>query len=349
MEACGTQGGDGVRTSKVPAISILDALDDLRLFGRVFQGDSWSVWRAFLAALFGLPLEGEFLNTYRKHTGREEPPDGLVAEAYAIVGRRGGKSRVAALVGVFLACFRDYSGVLGPGERGVVMLIAPDRRQARVVMGYVRALLEVPLLTSMVQAHRRESIDLKNGISIEVHTASYRTVRGYTIVAAILDELAFWRSDESAEPDIEVVRALRPAMATVPGAMLLGISSPYSRRGVLWNAYRQHFGEDSDVLVWQASTESMNPNVDERVIAEAYRDDPVAATAEYGAEFRSDIDSYVTREAVEAVVVPGRRELPPVPNVRYRAFVDPSGGSQDSMTLRGGAPRGRGSGARLPA
>ncbi len=86
-------------------------------------------------------------------------------------------------------------------------------------------------------------------------------------------------------------------------------------------------------VVWQADTELMNPNVDDRVIAEAYRDDPVAATAEYGAEFRSDIQGIVTREAVEAVVVPDRRELPFVPRYRYSAFCDPSGGSADSMTL----------------
>ena len=38
-------------------------------------------------------------------------------------------------------------------------------------------------------------------------------------------------------------------------------------------------------------------------------------------------------EVIEACVIPDRRELPPVPGVRYAAFVDPSGGSQDSMTF----------------
>jgi len=33
------------------------------------------------------------------------------------------------------------------------------------------------------------------------------------------------------------------------------------------------------------------------------------------------------------MVIPGRHELPPLPGVDYVAFVDPSGGSQDSMTL----------------
>jgi hypothetical protein len=32
-------------------------------------------------------------------------------------------------------------------------------------------------------------------------------IRGYTVVAAILDEVAFWRSGESANPDTEIIDA----------------------------------------------------------------------------------------------------------------------------------------------
>ena len=58
-----------------------------------------------------------------------------------------------------------------------------------------------------------------------------------------------------------------------------------------------------------------------------------AAAAEYGAEFRRDIESFVSREALAACVVPDRVELPPVSSCHYTGFVDPSGGSQDSFTL----------------
>jgi hypothetical protein len=58
-----------------------------------------------------------------------------------------------------------------------------------------------------------------------------------------------------------------------------------------------------------------------------------AASAEWGALFRRDVEGLVSREAVETVVVGGRRELPPVPGADYVAFVDPSGGSADAMTL----------------
>ena len=132
-------------------------------------------------------------------------------------------------------------------------------------------------------------------------------------------------------------------MATVPGALLLCISSPYARRGALWQAYTRHYGQDGDAtLVWQAPTHRMNPLVDEQVIADAYAADEAAAAAEYGAEFRRDIESFVSREAIEAVVIPGRRELPPMSGTQYVAFVDPSGGSHDSFTLAVGHSERRG-------
>jgi hypothetical protein len=146
--------------------------------------------------------------------------------------------------------------------------------------------------------------------------------------------MAFWPTDDSAQPDYEILDALRPGMATIPGAMLLCASSPHARRGALWDAHRRHHGRDGDpILVWQADTRTMNPTVPQRVIDEAVERDPASAAAEYGAQFRSDIESFVSREAVEACVAPGVRERAPVSGVRYSAFVDPSGGSADSMTM----------------
>lgn len=77
----------------------------------------------------------------------------------------------------------------------------------------------------------------------------------------------------------------------------------------------------------------MNPTVSYQVIAEAYEADPASAVAEYGADFRSDIEDFISREVIDAVTVPDRHELPPMSGISYSAFVDPSGGSNDSMTL----------------
>ncbi|MGI4797883.1 MAG: hypothetical protein ACRYG8_28315, partial [Janthinobacterium lividum] len=123
-------------------------------------------------------------------------------------------------------------------------------------------------------------------------------------------------------------------LATIPGAMLLLASSPYAKRGALYQAFRDHYARDSaDVLVWRGTTAEMNPRIPQRIIDAAYEKDAVAASAEYGAEFRNDIAAFVSREVVDGVIVPGRREALPLPGQRYVAFVDPSGGSADSMTL----------------
>jgi len=150
----------------------------------------------------------------------------------------------------------------------------------------------------------------------------------------LLDELAFWHGEESSDPDSEVIAAIRPAMATIPGAIMLCASSPYARRGALWDAHRRHFGKNGDpILVWQADTRTMNPTVPQRVIDEAMERDPAGAAAEYHAQFRTDVESFVSGEAVEACVSLGVRERAPLPGIHYSGFVDPSGGSADSMTL----------------
>lgn len=171
------------------------------------------------------------------------------------------------------------------------------------------------MLRNLVLNDTQESIELSNRVVIEVHTASFRSVRGYTLLAVICDEIAFWRSDESANPDSEIIAAVRPGLATIPNSLLLCISSPYSRRGALWTAYQKHFSKDSSVLVWQADSKGMNPSLPDSVIQQAYEEDEASAAAEYGAQFRRDVETFVSREAVEACVMRGRLDCR-----RYRTF-----------------------------
>jgi hypothetical protein len=317
------------------AVTILDAVNDEHLFAPWFKDRAtWAAWCAFLSALFALPMSDEQFETYRRCTGRTTAPSSPASEGWLVCGRRAGKSFILALIAVYLACFRDYRQYLAPGERGTVAVVAVDRRQSRVIMRYVKALLAgVPMLARLIEGETAESVDLSNGVSIEVHTSSYKTTRGYTAIAVLLDELAFFATDDAAEPDREIIAALRPSMATIPGAVLLCASSPYARRGALWDAYRKHHGKDGDpVLVWQAETRVMNPTVPLRVIEEATERDPASAAAEYGAQFRSDIEGFVTLEVVEACVG-DHAEMAPLSALSYFGFVDPSGGSADSFTL----------------
>ena len=220
-------------------MNILQALDDPAVFRPWLERGDWTAWRAFLAALFALPQSDAERALYDVHTGRATLPAEPFSEAALVIGRRGGKSFALALVAVFLAAFRDYRQYLQPGERATILVVAADRKQAKTIMRYAAGLLEgVPMLRPLIERQSTEEIELRRRVVIEVATASFRTVRGRTIAAALLDELAFWRSDEtSANPDTEIVAAIRPAMATIPSAMLLMASSPYAPRGELWRAY----------------------------------------------------------------------------------------------------------------
>ena len=296
---------------------------------------SWRNWRIYLATLFGLPLSQYDIALFEHCTGRTTPLPGGYLESWLICGRRAGKSFVLALVACFLAIFKDWRPYLTAGEFGTIRIIATDRAQARVIFRYAKALLtQVPSIEELIVRITDEQIELNNGVVIEIQTASFRSVRGHTVIAALLDECAFWRDEASANPDEEILAAIRPAMATIPGAMLLCASSPYSRRDILWRAFKEHWGRaDSDVLVWKAATRTMNPTVPQKVIDDALQEDPSKAGAEYLAEFRSDIETFVDREVVESAVVVGRHELAPVSGVQYVAFVDPSGSAADAMTL----------------
>ena len=313
--------------------TILDVMDAAGM-----TGPTWKPWRAFWKSVFGLELDQGDLRIFKRHTERDSPPLRPVKEVAMAMGRRAGKTNNAALAGLFLG-IRFDSSTLTPGETAVVMILAADRRQGRACFGYLRALLELSEFKPYVHRVLKESVELRNNVKIEVHTASYRSVRGYTVVGCICDEIAFWMNDDrSANPDHEVVNALRPGMATVPRSLLIVLSSPYSAKGVLHSFVARSFGkDDAQTLVWNADTLSMNPTVPSYIIERAFEEDPVAAASEYGrdhrVQFRRGVEAFLDAEAIRAVTATGCLERPPEKGIRYVAFTDPSGGSQDSFTL----------------
>jgi hypothetical protein len=274
-----------------------------------FRASSWDGWRAQLARVTP--------NT---------------RELYGIAGRGSGKSRI---VSVISGCYSVRAYRRAPGEYIYIGVFAPDRKQAGVTFRYVIGLLKgVPALEALIVNESRDSVELSNGVIIEVITASTAAPRGRAYALAIVEEAAFLPTDDSAHPDVELLRALRPALARVPGSLLVVMSSPYARRGVLYSAWQKYHGKpDGDVVLVHASTLDLNPTFDARAIDTAYEEDPASAAAEYGAQFRSDIESFITRDVLDAATVAGRYELPYLRDHSYVAFVDPSGGAADSFTL----------------
>jgi hypothetical protein len=319
-----------------PLVSMRAALSDENLLGKALPGESWAAWRVLLIAMMGEALTDEEGVIFTRLTGREREPLERVETFLGVIGRRGGKTRAAATLAVYLGTMVDYSGVLAVGERPVVLMLAQNQVQARITLGYALGLLNsIPMLTDLVASEAAETVMLKSGVALEVRSASFRGLRGVTCLACICDEAAFWydESGGSMNPDVEIMNAVRPGLATTGGPLII-ISSPYSRRGEVFETWKRHYGPAGDprILVARGASRDLNPSLPQSVIDRATERDPASASSEYLANFRTDIEGYITREAAEACVDDGVFERPPG-NFNYVAFTDPSGGSVDGFTL----------------
>jgi hypothetical protein len=125
-------------------LNIIQAIKDPQLF-RPFFGDDLSSWRAWLVALrvvYGLPIRTNFArDLIRQCTGRDPaklPKNGFQTALF-LTGRRSGKSRIASVIGAHSAALAGLEANLSAGERGIVPVVSPSKRQSHMVMGIAPA------------------------------------------------------------------------------------------------------------------------------------------------------------------------------------------------------------------
>jgi hypothetical protein len=317
--------------SVLRAVTMRTALEDNRLLGSILGGPSWLAWRVILIAAMGEALRDDERAIFKRLTGREREAAQRCEELWAIVGRRGGKSLAIAVLVIYLAILVDYSAVRSVGERLVVLALAPTREQAQIVFGYIVGIVEsTPVFASQVVSKTSDSLSLKNGIEIETRAASFRGLRGFSSVAVVADEGAFFYSDESgsSNSDSAILEALRPSLATTGGPLCV-ISSPYARKGALYDAWARDFGADGDplIVVAQGDSRSFNPSLPQKVIDRAMARDAASASAEYGAQWRNDMEACFTKELVDGATDRNLHVRPPRPGIAYRIFVDVASGT----------------------
>jgi hypothetical protein len=318
-------------------VSMRAALGDDELLGKALSGDSWASWRVLLIALMGEALTPDERSIFAELTGgREREPCELVEEFHAVIGRRSGKTRAAATLATYLAALVDHSDRLAPGERAVLPLLSATTWQAQRAFHLIRGIFaEAPALASLIEGETSDTLRLSTSVDIECRPASFRTIRGVTAIGFICDEVGFWYSAEQARnPDHEIFAAARPALATLGGPLIV-VSSPHGKRGELWNAFKRDFGVDGDpkVLVVNASSRRMNPLLPQSVVDRAFERDALAASSEFGGQFRTDVSGFLDFQLVDASVDRGIVVRPPRKGVDYRSACDPSGGAHDSFTL----------------
>jgi hypothetical protein len=325
-------------------MNIIEATADRKLF-RPFLEDgngrlkTWKNWGAALRVIYGLPVKPKYAALVKQCTGRDI--DQLPKDFNTIlllVGRRGGKSKISALMAAYEACLSGREKSLSKGELGLVSVVAPTRLQSTIIKKYIRAALSSPMLEQEIVKEDQWGFDLSNGVRIQILSGSFQSVRGFTQLAVIVDEACFFHLSEEGKirSDIELIRAIRPALATT-GGRLIAISTKYAKRGWAYGTWKKYFGNNSgQTLVWDADSRTMNPTLSQKVIDQAIAEDPTAARSEFMNQWREDVAIFLPIEVVESVVKKGRFQLLPKPGTRYFAFVDISGGrSEDGAVCIG--------------
>jgi hypothetical protein len=312
-----------------PKISMRKALSDPKVLGRALRGPTWYGWRVLLIAAAGERLTPMERIEFKRLTGREREPGRPCRELVCIFGRRAGKTLALATFDCWIAACCDHRDVLAPGETGVALLISRDQRAAKIALDYIDGILrDSPVLSSLIANRTADAIELSNKISIEVRPCNRVSVRGPTYISITADEVAHWfTSADFANPDIEILGSAKPGLMTTGGPLLM-VSSAYAKYGVLYDAFKKHYGPEgaTDILVAYGTSRDLNPSLPQADIDRELEADPVRNRAEYLSEWRDDTAGVVPREVVEACIG-DYRELMPRSGVIYYCFLDSASGS----------------------
>jgi hypothetical protein len=305
--------------------TIIDFVTDPQLLGLSLSKPQ----ETLLRAIYGLPLPDDQLEIFYSCTGRQCYSGGVFGEVTVLAGARSGKdSRIATPIAAYEACFGGHEKRLSRGEWGVIPLIAQNREATRIAFDYLRSyFMESPLLKSMLDGEPyANEIKLKNRIVIKCFPSSLAALRGWSIPVAVFDEVGFWRLEGSADSDVEIQSSTRRGMINFPSTKLVKISSPYMRSGILYDDYKRYFAvDDPDVLCWVASSQLMNPEINDARLEAERRKDPTRFAREYLAEFSEDLETFLPWNWIEQVIVQRRYELPYAQGHHYAAGCDTSG------------------------
>lgn len=322
LEAAAILGTLGPSTSRGPSHSA----DVLRAYDRI---DRELVAKGFP------PTSAFWRETVRRWYGAD------VRQLVARVGRRGGKSSSLSRLGVVEALHGHHD--VPPGDIGVVAIISTRRDEAAQRLGTVTQILDALGVPYKPWGNGVMGVKLTDRrVGFRVYAASVQGVSGFTAIFVICDEVAKWRdADTGQNPATEVLKSVRPTMATMPHARIVLSSSPFSTLDAHYDAFEA--GDTDHQVTAYAPTWLANPTLTEDG-TRGDEPDEGAWLREYKAVPQAEVEwSLLTQEQVDRAAE-GRTllVLPFDPTWRYCAAIDPATKTNSwTLAVAGQSPDGR--------
>lgn len=244
------------------------------------------------------------------------------------LGRRSGKTTLAALVGLWDCLLRpDLAGFVRRGERRHAVAVATNLSQARRLLREALAIVRgSPLLAELVESATEDEILFATGTAFSAFPCTARGVRGWPISTVIMDEAAHFLSEtEGPQVAERVFEALVPSTAQFgDAARVVLASTPWGVGNLFADLFaRASSGELEDAVAFHATTAEANRTIASVFLERERARDPESFRSEYEAEFLAGGGAFLEPERI-ADAVDDRDELPPKLGRGWIAGLDPA-------------------------
>jgi len=284
---------------------------------------------------------------YRHMTGRryyynKEQPDAVKKNMInLVVGRRGGKTTLSAMLAIYCAISTNWKTYLSKTPFATVLILSHSREFSDEVVELIRTLIEEsPILSKLINKKKKNTtstinlkvpfiVDMKiqwSRVQLKVGAASSKTTRGVAACAVLCDEIAFWNLDENLkETDEKIMKAVRPATKQFgSAAMIIKLSSPGIKQGVLYNEYLKWKDEKlpDNYVVFKAPSWVWNTILPKNEFIIEWQLDEDGFDTEYRANFVDSLSNFILPEFIDMSVIKGVKFRAPDKEIKYYAAID---------------------------
>lgn len=262
-----------------------------------------------------------------------------------ICGRRSGKTTLAAAIALYTTISNNWKPYLKKKRFATVLILSYDRDFSEEIIDLLKFMIEEsPTLSRMLNTKAKNTANAVrvrvpwivdnyveySHVQIKVSTANTKAGRGTAACAVLCDEIAFWNIAENLkETDEKIIKAVRPSMKQFGDkAIMLKLSSPGIRQGVLYNEYdRYNRGElPGSFEVFKAPTWVMNRIMTVDQYKDEIKLDPDGFDTEFRSNFTDSLRNWISPEFIDASILRGVKFNPPEEEKRletkYRAAID---------------------------